>query len=418
MSLRARLAMQGTRPSSATARVEPVEPRGFERVITSHPCRDPLSRDGSWPVGFERLRVPSVDGVRDGLRQVQPGLPWASPPALALDLETTGGLGRGGAVPFLAAVAWHETAETIAVAQWTLRGPEGERDMLLDLARFLEQVGGSTSAILTYNGSAFDLPVLRHRLQRLAITPGALARPHVDLLPAARRLWKGVWQDCRLTTLEARVLGVERIGDLAGEEVAEVFPQWVARPHDPWVQGQLAAAQRHNRADVAGLLALAAAAGERLEAPEDASQRLRAAGHFARLGRLDEARDRLADLLGRGPKAELGGGEIPRALLREALVLAARLERKANDLEAAAGHWRRVCDLFPGDVEAHERLAIHLEHVARAPAEALAVARASDCPCPRRLARLERKTARGSAARGPEPRRPTPRDPLPGPTVR
>jgi len=101
----------------------------------------------------------------------------------------------------------------------TLRADGGEWQIIQHLARHygeekavLEQALthlGRARALVTYNGSAFDLPYLSQRaaLHGLAGLPSLF---HLDLLPLARRRWADGLGDCRLLTLEARVLGSRR----------------------------------------------------------------------------------------------------------------------------------------------------------------------------------------------------------------
>ena len=42
--------------------------------------------------------------------------------------------------------------------------------------------------------------------------------PHVDLLYWARRIWSRRLRQCNLSTLESRILGLTRVGDLHGRE--------------------------------------------------------------------------------------------------------------------------------------------------------------------------------------------------------
>jgi uncharacterized protein YprB with RNaseH-like and TPR domain len=50
----------------------------------------------------------------------------------------------------------------------------------------------------------------------------------VDLLHVARRLWRGRFEDCRLTTLERRVVGISRSGDVPSREIPALFHRFVA----------------------------------------------------------------------------------------------------------------------------------------------------------------------------------------------
>jgi len=127
-----------------------------------------------------------------------------------------------------------------------------------------------------------------------------------------------------------------------------------------------------------------------MTAPQDLDMAVRAAEHSRAAGRPGEALELLEAWYPRPAAA---------AQRRRALLLAAELLRR--DLASrtrAAELWAEVCQISPGDPAAHEALAKYLEHHAGDPARALEVARASAFPCPRRLARLQRKLTTAAAA--------------------
>jgi uncharacterized protein len=135
--------------------------------------------------------------------------------AVFLDTETTGlGMGTGTYV-FLVGIGYLDH-EGFAVTQFFLDGPGDERTFLDELQRFLARF----PVIVTFNGKAFDLPLLdtRYRLHR---RPGPFTDPpHVDLLHPARRIWKRRLASCALSSLETEILGVSRtVEDVAGWEI-------------------------------------------------------------------------------------------------------------------------------------------------------------------------------------------------------
>jgi uncharacterized protein YprB with RNaseH-like and TPR domain len=72
--------------------------------------------------------------------------------------------------------------------------------------------------LVSYNGKCYDAPLLatRYRLARMSNPLTGLR--HLDLLHPVRRRWKGVWENCRLATVERQLLGVLREDDLPGSE--------------------------------------------------------------------------------------------------------------------------------------------------------------------------------------------------------
>jgi len=75
----------------------------------------------------------------------------------------------------------------------------------VDLRALLEGV----RVLVTFNGRGFDLPLLRNRAL-VTRTFLDLDRPHLDLLPPCRRLFRPRTSNCRLVTLEREILGFAR----------------------------------------------------------------------------------------------------------------------------------------------------------------------------------------------------------------
>lgn len=175
--------------------------------------------------------------------------------------------------------------------QWTLRRLSCE-------AAFLEAVVSrlaalSPKAVVSYNGASFDLPLFRKRLARVASRipaetkarlSGLLDRDGslwlVDLLYVARRLWRGRLPDCRLQTLERRVLGLYRVDDLPGREVPQVYWRWLLEPEDPGHREQMNRLRLHNAVDLLVLPALVQHLAQALVHPSGAEDARRSLCHF------------------------------------------------------------------------------------------------------------------------------------------
>jgi len=104
---------------------------------------------------------------------------------------------------------------------------------------------------ISFNGRAYDRPFLAERAIRHGLRLPA-PRAHLDLLHAARRRWRNRLPDCRLGTLEARILGRPRIGDVPGAEAPERYHRFV-RTGDA---RSLAPVIRHNLMDLTALVEL------------------------------------------------------------------------------------------------------------------------------------------------------------------
>lgn len=134
--------------------------------------------------------------------------------ALFLDTETTG-LGGAGAIAFLLGLAWFDEQARLNVEQLLLRSPADEPALLTLLSERLAR----TTLLVSYNGKAFDWPLLKSRyVMNHRPIPGNL--PHLDLLHVGRRLHRARLGACGLITLESDVLGFER-----GDNVTAASPR-------------------------------------------------------------------------------------------------------------------------------------------------------------------------------------------------
>ena len=161
---------------------------------------------GELLTGISRDEIPACDPAR-----------WAF-----LDTETTGLAGGTGTCAFLIGVGTIEEAG-FRVRLFFMRDFDEESAMLEGLADFL----AGYEVLVTYNGKAYDAPLLETRY-RLARLPFALERlHHLDLLHGARQLWKLRLESCRLADLEYEILGVEREGDLPGELIPYYYFEYL-----------------------------------------------------------------------------------------------------------------------------------------------------------------------------------------------
>ncbi len=131
-----------------------------------------------------------------------------------IDTETSGLAGGAGTIVFLTGVGQFE-GDQYVVRQYFARTPAEEPAYLTQLAEHLAQAQGYVS----FNGKAFDLPLLSSRFILAGLRPPNLQRPHLDLLHPARRLWRSRLGACNFTHLESEVLGHQR----SGEDV----PSWL-----------------------------------------------------------------------------------------------------------------------------------------------------------------------------------------------
>jgi hypothetical protein len=244
--------------------------------------------------------------------------------------------------------------ERFRVRQYFMRDYHEEPALLHALGAELRRF----DRLVTFNGKMFDVPLLDSRF-RLSRERFPLAdAPHLDLLHPARRLWKARLESCRLQSLEAALMGLRRAGDIPGEEIPQVYFDWVRRRD----ARMLARVFEHNRQDIVSLAALAVLACQwveegRAEDPRDVFSLARVLER-ARLFDRSEAEYRRALDLG------------PGALRGPALLRLAWRAKRAGEPERAAVLWMEAGGA--GEPEGWRELAMHHEHRTRDLDEALA----------------------------------------------
>ena len=122
-----------------------------------------------------------------------------------LDTETTGLSGGTGTMAFIVGLGFY-TGEGFRLQQYFLRDPGDEPAMIEALAECLP----AFEALVSFNGRAFDVPIIENRFILARAVPHLQDKIHVDLLHPARRLWRYGLSSCALTALERAVLGVRR----------------------------------------------------------------------------------------------------------------------------------------------------------------------------------------------------------------
>jgi len=202
--------------------------------------------------------------IAPGLHLIEHRLPWPVAPVLSLgfdariaqahsadlvcfDTETTGLAGGTGTRAFMIGIAqWREDA--LHIRQWFITRLQAERALL---AAFADALNGA-GVLVSYNGRSYDAPLLRTRFRLARMHEPLTDRAHVDLLHPVRRRYRGRWENCRLATIERRVLGVVREDDLPGSEAPAAWLRYLRGG----CARDLGRVAEHNRQDLASLAGL------------------------------------------------------------------------------------------------------------------------------------------------------------------
>ncbi len=293
---------------------------------------------GELVAGISRREIPPIEPAR-----------WAF-----LDTETTGLAGGTGTCAFLVGVGTIEEAG-FRVRLFFMRDYEEEPAMLAGLAEFL----AGYDLVVTYNGKAYDAPLLETRYRLNRQQPPLDGKAHLDLLFAARRLWKLRLESCRLVELENQILGVEREGDLPGEMIPYYYFEYL-RTRQAF---RLVPLFHHNVMDIVSLAALTAVVLPAYAGPAEARQEcLGYHGEdllgLARWLRVNECFEEALELYRQAVNSRLADQHLFRALWETA-----EIEKKLGRRDRALAVW---CDLASGKnpyrQAALEELAKHYEH--------------------------------------------------------
>ena len=282
---------------------------------------------------------------------------WANDPAIGtfplskfafLDTETSGLAGGTGTYAFLVGAA-RFIEDRFVLQQFFMRDPAEEPALLEGLANFL----APCSSLVTFNGKAFDAPLLatRYRLHHIPVPFQDYS--HLDLLPLARRLWRDRLESRALKFLEVQVLGLTRSSEeVPGYEIPWLYFDYLksgdARP--------LGGVFYHNAMDVVAMAALLAHMNDMLENPFDGKVQhgldFVALGKlFEDLGRWDEA----AKLFERGLETDLTESDFGVAVRRLSI-----LQKRRGDLSEAVRLWEQAAK--SGHLYAFIELAKYYEH--------------------------------------------------------
>ena len=135
-----------------------------------------------------------------------------------LDLETTG---LGSSPVFLVGTLVCRDGEV--VARQLLARTYAEEMAIV--GHFVER-SRARPVFVTFNGKSFDVPYLRVRAVATGV-PFYEPTHHVDLLHAARRVYRGRLPDCKLQTLERYVCQRDRGDDIPGSEIPAAYHAFV-----------------------------------------------------------------------------------------------------------------------------------------------------------------------------------------------
>lgn len=285
----------------------------------------------------------------DEIRECDPlfsGNSWNIHRVLFLDTETTGLSGGAGTVAFEIGIGFIDSRGMV-IRQYVMRDYSEEGPMLEEIAGLFRQF----DTIVSFNGKTFDLPLLESRMVMNRIRLAVTQMPHLDLLHAARRVYKLRLKRCNLAALEEAVLGQQRSDDLPGSQVPQRYFDYIRTREFALLEDVL----RHNLDDVKSLAALT--------------------GHLCAVFRHPEELRHPQDVLGVG-KTLMRGGKVNKArtcfkilghstLSAQAHMHLAVSYKKEKDWSEAIQTCQTMISMGDGGTWPYIELAKYYEHVAR-----------------------------------------------------
>jgi len=207
--------------------------------------------------------------------------------------------------------------------------------------------------IASFNGKSFDIPLLRNRfiLNRIDSVLDDLI--HIDILHPARRIWKRRLNSCDLVNLEYAVLGEERIGDIPGEMIPQIYFEYIRKRQAILLRDVL----EHNYYDIVHLIILTMHIGKMIADPLESCRHeedlYSLARYYYQNEHFSEALPLLQHLyeLGKDPQ-----------LKKESMFILSMIYKKRGDTRASRDLFQALISTQKDHAEALQELAKYYEH--------------------------------------------------------
>ncbi|MBN1230994.1 MAG: ribonuclease H-like domain-containing protein [Anaerolineales bacterium] len=272
-----------------------------------------------------------------------------------LDTETTGLSGAAGIYAFEIG-AGKFSGEDFLLTQFFMRHPGEERAMLETLEAFL----GEAKALVTFNGKAFDIPLLNTRYRMNGLSSPVKELIQIDLLHLARRLWRYRLASRTLGNLEEEILGIHRTGeDVPGWMIPQLYIDYLKTGDARSMKNVL----YHNEIDILSMVTLLEKCSNlvsEVEVNRHPLELLAKAHLLESLGYLDQATEELEKAIEAGLEDETECDSMKRLSF---------LHKKGGDTITAISLWMQAA--AQKKIFAYVELAKYYEHRERNIGEAM-----------------------------------------------
>ncbi len=268
---------------------------------------------------------------------------------LFIDTETTGLAGGTGTYAFLVGIG-HIELDHIVVRQYVL--PDFQHEWLL--LKHVENRLVTAEGIGSFNGKSYDIPLLRTRFVLNRIDSVLDDLPHIDILHAARRIWKQRLGSCTLQDLEYAILGQERVGDIPGEMIPQIYFDFIRKRNATLLRDVL----EHNFFDIVHLVLLTIEIVRVLEAPRTKLTHPQDLFSLARYFYQQKQYDIAIPLF-----EQLSRQENAEESAQNALYFLAMTHKKLGERQKSSAVMHRLLEVKNNHPGALEELAKYYEHV-------------------------------------------------------
>lgn len=265
-----------------------------------------------------------------------------------IDTETTGLSGGTGTMVFLIGLGYF-SLDGFFVDQYFLDDPSNELSFINMISSQIDKY----KLIVSFNGSAFDLPLLRTRFVLNRLNHSFDQKFHLDLLHLSRKIWKLRLSSLRLKDIENDILNFCREGEeVPGWMVPQIYFDFIhtrdARP--------LSGIFYHNRMDVLSLAIIFYHLSNLINNPikENCSQKedlFSIARIFEKVGYLEESTFLFRSALEDG---------LPTTLPARFLFQIGKKRKMHHDIEMAFEFWKQ--SFQRGNYEAAIEISKYYEH--------------------------------------------------------
>ena len=194
----------------------------------------------------ERLGILSTSDIAAFARHnvVSPDISFDN--LLFVDLETTSLSTAAGSYAFLFGIGVARGTDLV-IEQYFMDDYAGEAAILERLAPLFRDY-----TAVTYNGKSFDIPLLKTRYRMNRVPGFPVDKKSIDLIHPTRAIFKSIYENCALGTIEEKVLGLSREKDIPSWLIPEVYFSY--QKHGETARMDLVVA--HHRQDIASMALL------------------------------------------------------------------------------------------------------------------------------------------------------------------